>query len=188
MQACLCPLTLEVMEDPVMAMDGFTYERSGIEAYFAHQKRSNALTRSPCSRQVLESERLLPNRALKAVIEARRRMTTNVSLPTPLAVSRQNSARRNSEAEATLLPADSPVILGAAIGAPAAADPAEEGEILSPSRVPSVTELAAGTPLPGAPPAPAPAALLLPRRAISNDDRLRSARNRPTPPSEWEDL
>ena len=42
-------LTLELMDEPVMAMDGFTYEREAIEAYFAHQRAAGQLLRSPCS-------------------------------------------------------------------------------------------------------------------------------------------
>ena len=89
-QALVCPLTLEMMENPVLAMDGFTYERSAIEAFFRHSKHNGQLLTSPMSRRVLESERLLPNRALKAVIEARKRMRTNVRAPSRL-FSRQNS-------------------------------------------------------------------------------------------------
>ena len=72
-----------------MAMDGHTYERSAIEAFFRHQRQHGQLITSPMSRRVLDSERLLPNRALKAVIEARKRMQTNVKLPQP--PSRHNS-------------------------------------------------------------------------------------------------
>ena len=89
-QALVCPLTLEMMENPVLAMDGFTYERSAIEAFFRHSKHNGQLLTSPMSRRVLESERLLPNRALKAVIEARKRMRTNFRSPSR-PFSRQNS-------------------------------------------------------------------------------------------------
>ena len=82
------------MEEPVMAMDGFTYEREAIVRYFAHQRSAGQLLRSPCSRQVLESERLIPNRALKAVTEARQRMTTNVRLTLPPSRARARRPRR----------------------------------------------------------------------------------------------
>jgi hypothetical protein len=96
-QALVCPLTLEMMENPVLAMDGFTYERSAIEAFFRHTKHSGQLLTSPMSRRVLESERLLPNRALKAVIEARKRMRMNVRAPSR-PFSRQNSQNASDRA------------------------------------------------------------------------------------------
>jgi hypothetical protein len=96
-QALVCPLTLEMMENPVLAMDGFTYERSAIEAFFRHTKHNGQLLTSPMSRRVLESERLLPNRALKAVIEARKRMRMNVRAPSR-PFSRQNSQNASDRA------------------------------------------------------------------------------------------
>jgi outer membrane protein assembly factor BamB len=36
----LCPILQDVMEDPVVAMDGFTYERAAIEAWFRQSDRS----------------------------------------------------------------------------------------------------------------------------------------------------
>lgn len=55
----LCPLSKMVMEDPVIAMDGYTYERRAIEAYI----RANSV--SPVTG--LPMQRLLvPNRNLKA--------------------------------------------------------------------------------------------------------------------------
>jgi len=39
-----CPLTMEVMTDPVITADGQTYERTGIESWFALGKRTSPLT------------------------------------------------------------------------------------------------------------------------------------------------
>ena len=50
----MCPITNEVMEDPVMAMDGFTYERSAISTWF---QRHNT---SPMTRAVIPPT-LVPN-------------------------------------------------------------------------------------------------------------------------------
>jgi hypothetical protein len=69
-EALLCPLTLTMMEDPVMAMDGVTYEREAIRAFFRHERSQGRMPRSPLSRQTIASEQLLPNRTLKAVIDA----------------------------------------------------------------------------------------------------------------------
>lgn len=90
-QAIVCPLTQDVYEEPVVAMDGFTYERSAIEAYFAHQRAAGQLLRSPMSRAVLESEVLVPNRSLKSIVALRRAMPENIETPAPAKLSRQNS-------------------------------------------------------------------------------------------------
>ena len=51
------------MKDPVMAADGYTYERVAIEQWLA----TGAGT-SPKTNELLENEKLLPNKALKALI------------------------------------------------------------------------------------------------------------------------
>jgi len=58
-----CPITLDVMEDPVTAADGVTYERTAIEAWMA-RKGAVGIYRTP-----LTSRELHTNRALKAAIE-----------------------------------------------------------------------------------------------------------------------
>jgi len=62
----ICPITLIEMEDPVLAQDGHTYERSAIETWI----RSHGI--SPNTRQVLSIHGLVPNRALKEMIDLRR--------------------------------------------------------------------------------------------------------------------
>lgn len=59
----ICPITHEIMSDPVIAADGHTYEREGIERWFETHETS------PVTREALESRRLLPNRAMKSMIE-----------------------------------------------------------------------------------------------------------------------
>ena len=58
-----CSITCEVMSDPVMAADGYSYERVAIEQWLA----TGAGT-SPKTNELLENEKLLPNKALKALI------------------------------------------------------------------------------------------------------------------------
>ena len=58
----LCPITCEVMEDPVIAEDGQTYERDAIATWVA-----NAGT-SPMTREHMD-DRFISNRPLKALIE-----------------------------------------------------------------------------------------------------------------------
>ena len=57
-----CPITMEVMVDPVMAGDGHTYERAAIVEWL-----EGNLT-SPKTNEKLESKMVIPNHALKAMI------------------------------------------------------------------------------------------------------------------------
>lgn len=59
----LCPITRDVMEDPVSAKDGHTYEREAIEMWFHNNSRS------PKTNEQISTE-LIPNYALKSAIEA----------------------------------------------------------------------------------------------------------------------
>lgn len=59
----ICPLTLELMRDPVSTVDGHTYERSAIEEWL----QSNSS--SPSTGMELASKQLIPNLAIKQSIE-----------------------------------------------------------------------------------------------------------------------
>lgn len=63
-QNFLCPITQEVMTDPVIGSDGITYERAAIEAWFAAGHTTSPLTRAP-----MTSHSLVPNIALRAMIQ-----------------------------------------------------------------------------------------------------------------------
>jgi hypothetical protein len=58
----MCPITGELMEDPVVAADGHTYERAAIEQWFATGRRT-----SPKTNAVIEA-RLVPNTQLRILI------------------------------------------------------------------------------------------------------------------------
>lgn len=58
-----CPITMDVMQDPVMAVDGYCYERTAITAWL----RSHGT--SPVTKQPMSLECLIPNRALKYFIQ-----------------------------------------------------------------------------------------------------------------------
>ena len=60
---CTCPITLEVMEDPVVAPDGRSYERTAITQWLDLYKRS------PLTRERMSPSSLIPNWALKQQIE-----------------------------------------------------------------------------------------------------------------------
>ncbi len=58
----MCPITLCVMTDPVLAMDGHTYERAAIERWL-RARRTSPRTGAP-----LPSRQLVPNHAIRALI------------------------------------------------------------------------------------------------------------------------
>ena len=61
---CRCPITLELMKNPVMAPDGITYERWAIEEWIKEHQTS-PLTREP----IPADSKLIPNRVLENMIE-----------------------------------------------------------------------------------------------------------------------
>ena len=62
--ALVCPLSLEIFQDPVIAADGHSYERREIELWFARGK-----TTSPKTNEELPNAFLVPNRHLKAMCQ-----------------------------------------------------------------------------------------------------------------------
>ena len=58
-----CPITYEIMIDPVITSDGFTYERSAIHRWFRDHDTN------PMTNTVLFNKMLIPNRILKSMIE-----------------------------------------------------------------------------------------------------------------------
>ena len=62
----LCPITHEVMVDPVMTADGHTYERSAIERVFEHTGQGQD-PRSPVTGLLLSSRLLIPNVAVRSM-------------------------------------------------------------------------------------------------------------------------
>lgn len=68
-----CPITLEVMNDPVRAADGVIYERAAIEAWFEkqaalHVNGIDVLPHSPCTGMPLASKKLVPEYKLASQI------------------------------------------------------------------------------------------------------------------------
>jgi serine/threonine protein kinase len=58
----LCPISMEVMRNPTICVDGHSYEQSMIEDWLASSNRS------PMTNLVLPNQTLIPNRALKEAI------------------------------------------------------------------------------------------------------------------------
>ncbi|XP_033839066.1 WD repeat, SAM and U-box domain-containing protein 1 isoform X2 [Periophthalmus magnuspinnatus] len=59
----LCPITRELMKDPVIAADGYSYEREAIESWIDIKNRSSPMTNLP-----LLTTLLTPNHTLKMAI------------------------------------------------------------------------------------------------------------------------
>ncbi|UJR31653.1 hypothetical protein I4U23_019134 [Adineta vaga] len=58
-----CCITKAILHDPVVAADGFTYEREAILNWFEHSNRS------PMTNQELENLELKPNYAIKSILQ-----------------------------------------------------------------------------------------------------------------------
>ena len=63
----VCPISMELMVDPVVAQDGLTYERESIARWFSTGK-----TRSPVTNAELPDQTLIQNHAVRGMIEAYR--------------------------------------------------------------------------------------------------------------------
>ncbi len=61
--AFICPISLKIMEDPVLLSDGHTYEREAITRWLSTKNTS------PKTNQRLENRNIIPNQALKMMIE-----------------------------------------------------------------------------------------------------------------------
>ena len=75
-----CSITCDVMKDPVMAADGYTYERVAIEQWLA-----TGTGTSPKTNEVLRHRELTPNKALKTLIadELRKRAASSCGAAAP---------------------------------------------------------------------------------------------------------
>ena len=60
--AFVCPITQELMDEPVMAFDGHTYERRAIERWFKRRQTS------PKTGEQLANAVLLPNHGMRGLI------------------------------------------------------------------------------------------------------------------------
>mmetsp|Transcript_55913 Transcript_55913/g.147819 ORF Transcript_55913/g.147819 Transcript_55913/m.147819 type:complete len:169 (+) Transcript_55913:145-651(+) len=61
-----CAITMELMTDPVIAADGFSYERAAIQDWLDKGKRT-----SPKTGALLSHDQLLPNLSLRSLIQDR---------------------------------------------------------------------------------------------------------------------
>lgn len=94
LQAFVCPITQEVMLDPVTDRDGITYEKAAIEAWLLTSHTS------PVTRKPLTAEQLVPNRALKDAINAFAKPTLTpplIPMPAPIPLLTSSSAETTTE-------------------------------------------------------------------------------------------
>jgi hypothetical protein len=61
-EAFYCPITQDIMQDPVFAADGHTYERVALEAWLINHNTS------PMTNQPLPHKQLTPSHTLKSMI------------------------------------------------------------------------------------------------------------------------
>lgn len=66
----ICIISREVMREPVLASDGFVYDKESIEQWIAEKTKNNHLVISPRTNQPLASLELIPEDKLKKEIEA----------------------------------------------------------------------------------------------------------------------
>ena len=65
-----CPITREIMHDPVIALDGFSYEREAIAQWFsASLCQGEGHLKSPLTNETLDAHTVTPNHTLRKVIE-----------------------------------------------------------------------------------------------------------------------
>jgi hypothetical protein len=67
----MCPITMDLMIDPVVAADGFTYERQAIEGWLQQHDTS------PKTNEPLGNQQLTPNTTLKVLIQDSRQPSLN---------------------------------------------------------------------------------------------------------------
>ena len=73
----VCPITLQLFENPVIAADGQTYERDAIVQWIAR------VGTSPITREPLDSNTLRPNRIIKNLIDELKKRNKNASPQAP---------------------------------------------------------------------------------------------------------
>lgn len=76
----ICPISQQIMEDPYIDTDGNSYERASIMEWLLTRQQS------PITRKPLRIENLVPNRALKTIIdEFRASLPPDAVIPLPVA-------------------------------------------------------------------------------------------------------
>jgi hypothetical protein len=67
-ESYVCPIGFCLMTEPVVCLDGFTYERSSIAGWFETCKQKGQPLSSPKANDILPADFLLPNKTLKVLV------------------------------------------------------------------------------------------------------------------------
>lgn len=68
LKAASCPITSEPFEDPVIALDGHSYERSAIQQWFDSGHRSSPMTGAELTSSTCLPTTLIPNHTLRGLV------------------------------------------------------------------------------------------------------------------------
>lgn len=77
LQSFYCPISLDIMDDPVETSSGMTFERSAIEKWFAEGNNHCPLTMLP-----LDTSILRPNKTLRQLIQEWKERNTIITIAT----------------------------------------------------------------------------------------------------------
>jgi len=69
-----CPITMELMEDPVIAADGYMYERKALDKWLKGQKSDQL--HSPMTGSLMESKSYIPAHAIRSLCQKYKQMGT----------------------------------------------------------------------------------------------------------------
>ncbi|EPS57490.1 hypothetical protein M569_17328, partial [Genlisea aurea] len=75
----LCPISLQIMADPVILSSGHTFDRSSIQRWFDSGNRTCPISKKPLS----ENPSLIPNFALRSLISNYAAVSTAPPQPQP---------------------------------------------------------------------------------------------------------
>ena len=90
LETFICPITGDIMKDPVIGSDGHTYERSAIEQWLRQEGTS------PITRQTMNRTDLTTNIALRDTIESMMRLHPELELEISNIQSSRQSDRQSS--------------------------------------------------------------------------------------------
>lgn len=75
----VCPITQEIMSDPVIAEDGHSYERLALQRWFDEQQRQGKPCTSPVTNAELQRSCMITNHALRIMIDEADSMLNDAS-------------------------------------------------------------------------------------------------------------
>ena len=105
----LCPITQTAMSDPVVALDGHTYERDAVERWFAQPAHAVENVISPSTSAPLANLTLRPNHTLRSLMRNYHRPEPPVSpvsfLTRDLSLAAQEATMASADTDAQLVSA-----------------------------------------------------------------------------------